>query len=184
MRGIGTPRMRMRTRFRELRAWHAGAIVCLWAMAGIVSAATDAPGAQQELQPQLDEMLAAANAHDTDRFMAVYARQPEPVLTFDDMTLRGWQVIRDQQLQWWDHGKSDAVYRSVSPPQVTPISEDVAATLQTLQVSSTTPAGTKAIMRVVATSIWKKLPEGWRIVVAHESMVPEAAPAKAAAEEP
>ena len=147
-------------------------VLCAWSSLAV--AAPSAPSTtvvQAELLPLLDEMLAAANAHDTDRFMRMYARQPDTVLVFDDVTLRGWQAIHDAQLDWWDHGTSDAVYRAPSPPRITPISVDVVATLQTLEVTSTTPAGAKAEARVFATSIWKRLPEGWRIVLAHESLI-------------
>lgn len=134
-------------------------------------AAAEQPEASQQLQPLLDEMLLAANAHDTDRFMALYDNSPALVLTFDDTTLRGWQAIRDQQLEWWNGGTSDAVYRLRSAPQVTVIDADVVATLQDMDVTATGPDGKSGTVRVVATSIWKKLPEGWRIVLAHESMI-------------
>ena len=130
-----------------------------------------APAAKDELRALLGEMLEAANKHDTDRFMAVYARSPSLQVTFDDLTMRGWQTVRDQQLQWWDNGRSDAVYRMRSAPEITEISPDVIATLQSMEVTSTGSNGKKATVQVVATSVWKKLPEGWRIVLAHESLV-------------
>lgn len=135
------------------------------------SAEEQAMPSTEQLQPLLEEMLLAANAHDTDRFMAVYANSPALVVTFDDMTMHGWKTVRDQQLEWWNGGTSDAVYRLRAAPTVTPISEDVIATLQSMDVTSTAPDGTKATMQVVATSVWRKLPEGWRIVLAHESLI-------------
>ena len=59
------------------------------------------PSVQAQVMPLLDEMMAAANAHDTDRFMALYARGDALVVQFDDQTLRGWQTVRDQQDEWW-----------------------------------------------------------------------------------
>lgn len=129
------------------------------------------PSIEAQLTPLLNEMLSAANAHDTDRFMAVYAHSPSLMVTFDDQTMRGWQTVRDQQFQWWDGGKSDAVYRLRSAPEITVIATDVVGTLQSMEVSGTGPSGTKGTVVVVATSIWRKLPEGWRIVVAHESLI-------------
>ena len=133
--------------------------------------AAERASVQDQLKPLLEEMLAAANAHDTDRFMAVYDPGDSLVVTFDDMTMRGWKAVRDQQLEWWDGGKSDAVYRQRAAPEITVIGPDVAATLQSLEVSSTGPDGQQSTIRVVATSIWKKLPSGWRIVLAHESLI-------------
>jgi ketosteroid isomerase-like protein len=58
-----------------------------------------------------------------------------------------------------------------SAPEITEISADVIATLQSMEVTSTGPDGKQASAQVVATSVWKKLPEGWRIVLAHESLI-------------
>lgn len=129
------------------------------------------PSIQAQVTPLLDEMLAAANAHDTDRFMALYARGDALVVQFDDQTLRGWQTVRDQQDEWWASGTSDAVYRNRSAPEITVIAPDVVSTLQSMDVASTMPDGKKGSVLVVATSVWRKLPEGWRIVVAHESLI-------------
>jgi uncharacterized protein (TIGR02246 family) len=124
-----------------------------------------------ELNPLLEEMLSAANAHDTNRFMAAYVPDESLIVTFDDMTMRGWKAVRDQQFEWWNGGESDAVYSLRSVPEIKVIGPDVAATLQSMDVSSTGPNGVKSTVSVVATSIWKKLPEGWRIVLAHESLI-------------
>jgi uncharacterized protein (TIGR02246 family) len=125
----------------------------------------------EQLNPLLEEMLSAANAHDTNRFMAAYITDESLIVTFDDMTMRGWKAVRDQQFEWWNGGKSDAVYSLRSAPEIKVIDPDVAATLQSMDVSSTGPNGVKSTVSVVATSIWKKLPEGWRIVLAHESLI-------------
>jgi ketosteroid isomerase-like protein len=121
------------------------------------------------IEPLLDEMLRAANAHDAKRFMAVYDRSPSLTVTFDDMTIQGWDPLLRQQIQWWDNGKATAVYSNVSAPRITVISDTVVATLQSLKVSpGPDVAGKEA--KLTVTSIWKKLPEGWRIVIAHESL--------------
>lgn len=147
-------------------------LFCLSASStGAALAGPAASSTEQQLRLLMNEMLEAANAHDTDRFMAVYERSPALMLTFDDQTLTGWQAIRDQQLQWWNEGASDAVYRLRGEPKITVISPDVVATLQSLEVEATGPDGKKGTVKVMATSIWKKLPEGWRIVLAHESLL-------------
>lgn len=141
-------------------------------LAPVLARADDAaPSVQAQLVPLLDELLSAANAHDTDRFMALYVRGDALVVQFDDQTLRGWQTVRDQQDEWWAGGTSDAVYRYLAVPIITVIAPDVVSTLQSMEVASTMPDGKKGNVRVVATSVWRKLPEGWRIVVAHESLI-------------
>ena len=144
----------------------------LFSLVSVHARAVELPrSVPDELNPLLEEMLSAANAHDTNRFMAAYVPDESLIVTFDDMTMRGWNAVRDQQLEWWDGGKSDAVYSLRSAPEIKVIGPDVAATLQSMDVSSTGPNGVKSTVSVVATSIWKKLPEGWRIVLAHESLV-------------
>lgn len=155
-----------------MRSLHIPLLLVVLLAPGHAHAGEASPSIQAQLTPLLDEMIAAANAHDTDRFMALYARSDALVVQFDDQTLRGWQTVRDQQEEWWDGGTSDAVYRSRSAPEITVITPDVVSTLQSMDVASTMPDGKKGTIQVVATSIWRKLPEGWRIVVAHESLIP------------
>jgi ketosteroid isomerase-like protein len=136
-----------------------------------VFAAPPPVSVKEQLQPLLAEMLLAANAHDTDRFMAAYAHNQMLIVTFDDTTIHGWQAVRDQQLQWWDNGRSTGIYTENSAPEVAVINDTVVSTLQSMTVTDTAPDGAKRTARLVATSVWKKLPEGWPIVVAHESLI-------------
>src|SRR5882672_10574666 len=125
-----------------------------------VFAAPPPVSVKEQLQPLLAEMLLAANAHDTDRFMAVYAHNPMLVVTFDDTTIHGWQAVRDQQLQWWENGRSTGIYSENFAPEVTVINDAVVSTLQSMTVTDTAPNGAKRTAKLVATSVWKKLPEG------------------------
>jgi len=140
-------------------------------LAFIVASVTGLPARAADtgpIEPLLNDMVVAANAHDAQRFMAFYDHSPALTVTFDDMTIQGWQPLLDQQVQWWDNGKSTAVYTNVSAPRITVISDTVIASLQTLKVIPPGVVGKEA--RLTITSIWKKRPEGWRIVVAHESL--------------
>ncbi len=112
-----------------------------------------APPVQEQVQPLPDEMLQAANAHDTDPFMAVPLHEPSLVVTFDDQAMHGWQLVRDQQLQWWDGGKSKALYPLESAPEITVIDPAMAATFQMMTVISPKPDGRSGSAKVVATSI-------------------------------
>lgn len=133
------------------------------------AAAPETVGAEAPIRAALSAMKDAANAHDTDRFMNWYLHDRSLVITFDGETMRGWQTIRDQQLAWWENGKSKAVYSEERRPQITMQAATVATTVQWLKVNAPT-VGTKAKpARLVVTSVWKQRPEGWRIVLAHES---------------
>ncbi len=103
--------------------------------------------------------------------MSHYLRSPSLVVVFDDAATYGWQAVHDQQLRWWDNGKSRAVYRLRSPPEITVIGEDLATTSQALAVTETLADGNNRGANLVVTSVWKKVPTGWHIVQEHESFV-------------
>jgi ketosteroid isomerase-like protein len=148
------------------------AIICLLVPAlsrAQASSATE-QSVQKQLEPLMAQMLAAANAHDTDRFMALYLRQPSFVFTFNGMIINGWEAARTQQLKWWNNGKSDVVYKYSSPPEVTVLGSDAAVVTQPISASRTLPDGKRSTSEIVATTVWQKFPEGWRGVQVHESM--------------
>ena len=137
--------------------------------AGIVFADSVGSTSKQEIQAHLDEMLLAANAHDTDRFMVAFVQSPELVFTIHDMTIIGWKELREQQLKWWDYGKAKVQYAERTPPIFRPLGQDLVVTVQSLTARTSLPDGTTRNKNLSFTAIWKKLPQGWRIVVAHES---------------
>lgn len=137
--------------------------------AGIVFADSVHGISKREILPHLDEMLLAANAHDTDRFMVAFVQSPELVFTIHDMTIIGWKELREQQLKWWDYGKAKVQYAERTTPIFRPLGQDLVVTVQSLTARTSLPDGTTRNKNLSFTAIWKKLPQGWRIVVAHES---------------
>ena len=135
-----------------------------------VTAAT-AQSVQKQLEPLFAEMLVAANAHDTDRFMALYRRRdPSFVFVFNGTIMNGWDAAHAQQLKWWNNGKSDVVYKYSSPPEITVLGPDAAVVTQPISATRTLPDGKTSTGEIVATTVWKKFPEGWRGVQVHESV--------------
>lgn len=124
---------------------------------------------EQQIQPLLDEQMAAANAHDTDRFLASYLRGPELVFVFNGTIIQGWDALREQQLKWWKNGTSDVVYRQRGTPVFTVLGPDDAVVISRLASERTMPDGTVSAGEFVVTMIWQKRAEGWRIIHAHES---------------
>ena len=127
--------------------------------------------AKAEILPLFEELEAAANAHDTDRHLALYARTPSLQFIFNDQLVVGWDALHEKQLQWWKNGKSDVVYQLSGPPDFLMLAPDVVLVTFFLTSHRTAPDGTPQNARFSISNIWKKLPEGWRIVYAHESMV-------------
>lgn len=140
--------------------------------ASLASAQSPAPravAAERAIRPLLAEQMQAANAHDTDRFLAHYARDSALVLVFNTDVIRGYAAIRAQQLRWWNNGKSDVAYSEREPALFTVVTPDVVVVTQQLQSRRTLPSGATASGDFVASSVWQHAAGGWRIVAAHES---------------
>ena len=128
--------------------------------------------ARAEILPLFEEMKAAANAHDTDRHLAAYLHSPALVFVVNDEAIHGWDALRERQLQWWQHGKSDAVYEVMGTPEyVMPASNVVVQTYFLDSHRSGANAGTHGA-HLGVTDVWRRTADGWRIVYAHESVVP------------
>ena len=123
----------------------------------------------QAIRPLLDEMTVAANAHDTDRFLATYLHQPALVFVFNGEVIRGLDSVRTLQLKWWNNGKSDVVYSERDQAQITALTPDIAIAVQAMKSQRTLPSGEVSSGNFAITQVWQKRPEGWRIIQVHES---------------
>ena len=132
-------------------------------------AETKAGSPQEQLRPLLEELDAAANTRDTDRFMAAYLHQPTLIWLFNGVEIRGWDDLRAQQLKWWSGGKSDVVYSNRSAPEFTVLSPDAVIVTEMKESTRTLPDGTAGKNEFAISMVWQKLPEGWKIVYGHES---------------
>lgn len=122
------------------------------------------------MRTAIGDMNKSAESLDADRFMIWYWNSPSLTITFDDETLRGWQPVLDQQRRWWSDKISGIKFTEQRPPEIIMQDASIVTSIQWMTVGSAAESGKPA--RLVVTSVWKKLPEGWRIVIAHESLVP------------
>ena len=122
-----------------------------------------------QILPLLVEQLAAANSHDTDRFLATYLHNQELVFIANGQIFRGWDNLRDQQLKWWKNGKSDVVYAQESQPEVAVLDPQTVLVTQRITAHRTGPDGKPSDGTAVITTIWRRLPIGWRVTYGHES---------------
>jgi ketosteroid isomerase-like protein len=125
--------------------------------------------APQQIRVQWDDMQRAANAHDTDRFMAPFARDPGLVFAVNGEVIHGWDALRAQQLKWWQQGKSDARYEQIGKFEIIALGPDAEVSTASFTSRRTRPDGKISTGTFVVTYIWKKLPQGWRIIYGHES---------------
>ncbi len=129
-----------------------------------------APGSpRRQIEPLLAEMTRAANAHDTDRFLATYLHDSTLVMVFNGSVVTGYDSVRALQLRWWNNGRSDVVYRMQGPARFTVLGTGAVVVTHGLHAQRTDSSGVLRQSELAVMSVWQKRPEGWRIVAVHES---------------
>src|ERR1035437_4139230 len=146
-------------------------LVASFALFGGQAQAADSSRVRTDIQPLLDEQLLAANAHDTDRFLATFLHDQKLVFVFNGVITIGWDDVRTGQLKAWNNGKSDVVYSQNGEATFTVLSPEAAVVTQPMKSVRTLPDGQVSRGKFVVTAVWGKRPEGWRIVQAHESTI-------------
>ena len=146
------------------------AIACV-VVTGPARAQSPPSPAQRQIQPLLDEMLQAANAHDTDRFLTPYLHDSTLAFVFNGMVMNGFTAVRDAQLKAWNNGKSDVVYSVRGPTSYQVLTPSIALATLPLTSRRTLPTGEAKTTEMTVTMVWQKRAAGWRIVQVHESTV-------------
>jgi ketosteroid isomerase-like protein len=119
-----------------------------------------------EIQSVLIVQQDAWNRGDIDAFMNGYARSASTVFVSQDEVSRGWETVRNRyRVKYSDRTKMGTL--SFSEIEVTMVSADSAVVLGRWRLKRTNdePHGR-------FTLIFKRLPEGWRIVHDHTSAAP------------
>ena len=139
---------------------------CILAAALFCAAAEQAPNSVAEIQSLLTAQQDAWNRGDVDAFLNGYARSASTVFVSQDEVSRGWETVRDRyRVKYSDRTKMGML--SFSEIEVTMLSPDAAVVLGRWRLKRTNdePHGR-------FTLIFKRLPEGWRIVHDHTSAAP------------
>ena len=119
-----------------------------------------------EIQSVLTVQQDAWNRGDIDAFMNGYERSASTVFISEDEVRRGWETVRDRyKIKYSDRAKMGTL--SFSEIEVTMLSPDAAVVLGRwrLKRANDEPHGR-------FTLIFKRLPEGWRIIHDHTSAAP------------
>jgi len=134
-------------------------------MAALVCAEPEQPpNSVAEIQSVLSAQRDAWNRGDIDAFMNGYARSGSTVFVSEDEVGRGWETVRDRyRLKYSDRAKMGTL--SFSDIEITMLSPDSAVVLGLwrLKRANDEPHGR-------FTLIFKRLPEGWRIIHDHTSV--------------
>ena len=136
--------------------------------AAMVSAA---PAQTQNATAQIRSVLRAQqdawNRGDIDGFMNGYARSASTVFVSEDTIRRGWETVRERyRKKYSDRAKMGRL--TFSDLEITLLSPDAAVVLGrwSLKRANDQPHGRFSL-------IFKRLPEGWRIVHDHTSAAPQ-----------
>jgi uncharacterized protein (TIGR02246 family) len=124
------------------------------------------PDSVAEIQSVLTAQQDAWNRGDIEAFMNGYARSASTVFISEDEVTRGWETVRDRyRVKYSDRATMGTL--SFSDIEVTMLSPDAAVVLGRwrLKRANDEPHGR-------FTLIFKRLPEGWRIVHDHTSAAP------------
>ena len=111
----------------------------------------------------LDVQTAAWNRGEIDAFMAGYARSPETTFVSGDEVTRGWQTVRDRYAKKYDRREKMGTL-TFSGLTITRLCDDAAIVVGSwsLERKEDRPHGK-------FTLLFRRLPEGWRIVLDHTS---------------
>jgi uncharacterized protein (TIGR02246 family) len=143
-------------------------IICDILLAALVCAEPEQPpNSVAEIQSVLTAQQDAWNRGDIDAFMNGYARLASTVFISEDEVRRGWETVRDRyRVKYSNRAKMGTL--SFAEIEVTMLSPDAAVVLGrwNLKRENDEPHGR-------FTLIFKRLPEGWRIVHDHTSAAKE-----------
>ena len=137
-------------------------IFCFLLTATLALAATPSDEIRAVMQAQQD----AWNRGDIDAFMNGYARAKSTTFVSEDTVTRGWQTVRDRyRKRYSDRAKMGRL--TFSELEITPLSADAALVVGRWRLKRATdePHGR-------FTLLFRRLPEGWRIVHDHTSAAP------------
>ncbi|MEO7166401.1 MAG: nuclear transport factor 2 family protein [Chthoniobacterales bacterium] len=111
----------------------------------------------------LDAQVAAWNRGDIAGFMQGYARSPATTFVSGDEVTRGWETVRARYAKKYDSAEKMGRL-TFSEIEMMPLGEDATLVLGTwsLQRAKDQPHGK-------FTLLFRRLPEGWRIVLDHTS---------------
>jgi ketosteroid isomerase-like protein len=117
----------------------------------------------EQIRAVIQEQQAAWNRGDIDGFMNGYAHATSTTFVSEDTITRGWQTVRDRyRKKYSDRAKMGTL--TFSDLEITSLSSDSAVVLGRwkLRRAKDQPHGR-------FTLIFRRLPEGWRIVSDHTS---------------
>jgi ketosteroid isomerase-like protein len=138
--------------------------ICCIVSAALLCAAAEQPSDPvSAIKSVLGTQQEAWNSGNIDAFMEGYARSPSTAFVSQDEVRRGWEIVRNRYREkYFDRAKMGTL--TFADIEVTVLSSDAAIVLGRWQLKrgNDEPHG-------CFTLIFKRLPEGWRIIHDHTS---------------
>ena len=122
-----------------------------------------AAGPRDPIREILAKQVADWNRGDIDAFMAGYQRSPETTFVSGNTVTHGWQTVRDRYAKRY-HSRAKMGQLTFSDLAITRLSPEFAMVLGSWSLER---AGDHPLGKF--TLLFRKLPEGWRIVLDHTS---------------
>lgn len=126
---------------------------------------------QAAIAPMMDELMAAANAHDTDRYLRPFLHDSTLVFIYNGIVVNGYPTLRDLQWKAWNSPKTDATYTRRAPDSYQVLTPALVMSTTLLGSSRTAPTGETKKTEMVVTMLWQRRSDGWHVIQAHESSV-------------
>jgi len=101
--------------------------------------------------------------------MAAYAKVPSLTFVFNGEIVRGWDELRELQLQWWNDGKVRGTYTYLDGPIFEALGDDAGLTTFLIAARKQADDGSVVEKLLAYSALWRKFQDGWRITFAHES---------------
>jgi len=139
---------------------------CVLIVTNVSAAPARTTNAVAQIQPVLHAQQDAWNRGDIDAFMDGYARSASTVFVSEDTIRRGWETVRDRYRKKYSN-RAEMGTLTFANIEITMLSPDAAAVLGRWRL-----ARAKDRPHGRFTLIFKRLPEGWRIVHDHTSAAP------------
>ena len=137
--------------------------LAIFSFAFVASAVSSAGSSETAIRGVLEAQVVASNRGDIDGFMQGYARSEKTTFVSGDEVTHGWQTVRDRYARKYDK-RAKMGMLAFSGLTITPLCDDAAIVLGSwsLQGAKDQPHGK-------FTLLFRKRPEGWRIVLDHTS---------------
>ena len=139
-------------------------VIVLCSLGGVFSFPCNVQASSaDEIRAVLEAQAEAWNRGEIDGFMRAYAASENTSFVAGDEITRGWQTVRDRYAKKYD-SREKMGRLTFSDLTIMPLCEDAAIVLGSwsLERKSDRPHGK-------FTLLFRKLPEGWRIVLDHTS---------------